>query len=88
MARSGIRPALRLDEDHVQIRLLPTPLIELPVVNGTAKPLERSFRLEFLGRDGQSASSITGTSVQADPTRRPQRKSRPAIQLWSSRWQE
>jgi hypothetical protein len=51
---------LRVDEDHVRIRLLPTPLLELPVVNTAGKPLQGTFRLEFLDRDGKSAASTTG----------------------------
>lgn len=54
-------PLLRLDEDHVHIRLLPTPSLELPLVNSTTKPLEGGFRLEFLNREGVSVSWMTGT---------------------------
>ncbi|HEY6249669.1 MAG TPA: MG2 domain-containing protein, partial [Candidatus Angelobacter sp.] len=55
------KPSLRLDEDNIRIRLLPAPLLELPVVNSAGKPLEGSFRLEFLDRDGKSAAWTTGT---------------------------
>jgi uncharacterized protein YfaS (alpha-2-macroglobulin family) len=52
---------LNLDEANIRIRLLPAPLLELPVVNNTGKPLEGSFRLEFLDSDGKSAAWTMGT---------------------------
>lgn len=55
------KPSLTLDEDNIRIRLLPAPLLELPVVNNAGKPLEGSFRLEFLDRGGRSAAWMTGT---------------------------
>jgi hypothetical protein len=54
-------PSLKLDDDNIRIRLLPAPLLELPVVNNADKPFEGSFRLEFLDRDGKSAAWMTGT---------------------------
>jgi hypothetical protein len=59
-------PPLRVDEDHVRIRLLPSPLLELPVVNNTGKLLQGTFRLEFLDRDGKSAAWTTG-AFQEEP---------------------
>ena len=58
---SAERPLLKLDEDNIRIRLLPAPLLELPVVNNAGKPLEGSFRLEFLDSDGESAAWTAGT---------------------------
>src|SRR5690242_5203824 len=55
------KPSLKLDDDNIRIRLLPAPLLELPVVNNADKPVEGSFRLEFLDRDGKSAAWTTGT---------------------------
>jgi hypothetical protein len=57
---------LRVDEDHVRIRLLPTPLLELPVVNNSGKPLQGTFRLELLDRKDNSAASMTG-AFQEEP---------------------
>ena len=54
------RPSLRLDEDSIRIRLLPAPLLELPVVNLTGKPVAGNFRLELMDRDGNSAAWTTG----------------------------
>ena len=61
VGRAAEKPSLKLDEDNIRIRLLPTPLLELPVVNNAGKPLEGSFRLEFLDRSGKSAAYTTGT---------------------------
>ena len=55
------KPSLNLDEDNIHIRLLPAPLLELPVVNNAGKPLEGTFRLEFLDSDGKSAAWMTGS---------------------------
>jgi hypothetical protein len=44
------KPALKLDEDNIRIRLVPAPLLELPVVNNAGKPL-RSF--VFIARTSQ-----------------------------------
>jgi hypothetical protein len=55
------KPSLKLDEDDIRIRLLPAPVLELPVVNNAGKPLEGSFRLEFLDSDGNSGAWTTGT---------------------------
>jgi hypothetical protein len=62
------KPPLRLDEDHVRISLLPSPLLELPMVNSTGKPLEGTFRLELLDSNGKSAASTTGTFHEAPGT--------------------
>ena len=55
------KPPPNLDEGNIRIRLLPAPLLELPVVNNVGKPLEGSFRLEFLDSDGKSAAWTTST---------------------------
>ena len=62
------KPPLRLDEDHVRISLLPSPLLELPMVNSTGKPVEGTFRLELLDSKGKSAASTTGTFHEAPGT--------------------
>lgn len=55
------KPSFKLDEDNIRIRLLAEPLLELPVVNDAGKPLEGTFRLEFLDSNGRSAAWTTGT---------------------------
>jgi MG2 domain/Macroglobulin domain MG4/Macroglobulin domain MG3 len=55
------KPSLKLDEDNIRIRLLPAPLLELPVVNNAGKPLQGSFRLEFLDNGGNSAAWTAGS---------------------------
>jgi hypothetical protein len=62
------KPSLKLDEENIPIRLLPAPLLELPVVNNAGKPLEGSFRLEFLDSNGNSAAWTTGTLREAPGT--------------------
>jgi hypothetical protein len=60
------KPSLKLDEENIHVRLLPAPLLELPVVNNAGKRLEGNFRLEFLDTEGKSAAWTTGT-FQEEP---------------------
>jgi hypothetical protein len=62
------KPSLKLDEENIRIRLLPAPLLELPVVNNAGTPLEGSYRLEFLDSQGNSAAWMTGTFREAPGT--------------------
>ncbi|HXZ28727.1 MAG TPA: MG2 domain-containing protein, partial [Terriglobales bacterium] len=54
-------PSLRLDEERVCLHLLPSPVLELPVVNDSGKSLVGTFRLEFLDTNGNSAAWVAGT---------------------------
>ena len=69
-------PLLKLDEDNIRIRILPGPVLELPVVNNAGKPLEGNFRPEFLDSDGNSAAWTTGTLERGDASPRARRKLR------------
>lgn len=52
---------LKVDESQIKFRLDEHPVLVLPVVNNSGKPLDGAFRLELLDTNGKVVSSVTGT---------------------------
>ncbi len=63
---SAQEAALKIDEDHIRLRLLPSPQLELPFINSTDHLLEGAFLLEMLDRGGGVVTSKQG-SFRAAP---------------------
>ena len=54
-------PLLRVDEQQIKFRLTPHPILEIPIVNASNKPITGDFRLELLNKDDKVESFLTGT---------------------------
>jgi uncharacterized protein YfaS (alpha-2-macroglobulin family) len=54
-------PSLHVDEPQIKFRLNSHPVLELPVVNTSTKPLVGDFRVELLDTDNKVESFVTGT---------------------------
>ncbi len=61
-------PALRIDEQRMKFRLLPSPRLELPIVNPTDQSIEGDFRLELIDTQGKLKSELKGTFSGAPGT--------------------
>jgi hypothetical protein len=59
-------PSLRVEEDKMSFRLLPHPVLQLPIVNSTGKPNSGKFTLSLLNTENDSAVAwLSGKFTEA-----------------------
>src|SRR6266850_2512601 len=62
------RPLLEADEPGIQLRLLPAPYLEFPLINHSQRALEGTLQIELVSRDGK-ASVLASRTFRQNPGR-------------------
>src|SRR6267142_6893819 len=58
------RPLLEADELGIQLRLLPAPYLEFPLINHSQRVLEGTFQIELVSRNGKAVVLASRTYRQ------------------------